>query len=137
MHMITVSFGSSACPLLFKTEEAAKKAWDMLMPSFQNIGQPQASTMESLRNGVPTITAHHALITDDFGRQVYLTGLNFAGAILEDLDVSKEGQIEQALHNARAQAQAQQRAQSDPKLTAGRQGPAILSPMGAGNGRMF
>lgn len=144
MHLITVAYGVSACQLLFKTEDAAKAAWDKLCLEppmmFKGDGITE-QTMETLRKPGARVASNSTVeyvkipvhVQDDFGRQFFGTVI---GAVFENLDLSKEGQIEQALHNAHTQAQAQKRAQTDPKL-GGARGPAILSPMGGGNGRVF
>jgi hypothetical protein len=132
MHMITVSFGSSSCPLLFKTKEAAEAAWEAI--TTLRFSPVESGSMESMRQP----NAQYATrVTDDFGRQVCIWNLN--GAIMEDMAVAQEGQIEVGLHQARTQVKANQRGQNDPTLRASQlaQGPAMINPGLNGNGRMF
>jgi len=139
MWMITVSFGSNSCPLLFKTVEAAQAAWNKIAisPPFQFA--PDSQSMENLRlqQGLTVMTP--VLIQDDFGRSIFIATLN--GAVFEDMNAAQEGQIEIGLHQARGQVKAQQRGASDPVLQAAHRlqqgGPAILSPGMGPNGRMF
>lgn len=129
MHLITIAYGVSACQLLFKTKEAATAAWDKL--TTHEISAISLDQLRTVGGGQMFKPAH---VQDDFGRQFFGT---VAGAVIEDLDQSAQGQIEQMLHNARTQKQANDQANHDPKLGGAARGPAILSPMGAGNGRMF
>ena len=73
-------------------------------------------------------------IADEFGQLVKISEGALIGACLEDLDKSKMGLVEMALHQARTQNAAQAAAQADPSLRAMRQnaGSPILSPMGNG-----
>lgn len=74
-------------------------------------------------------------ITDDFGQRVNMNGGDIVAVMLEDLSLSKLAHVERAIHHAHIQSDAQQRAESDPKLRIARsmQGPSMFSPM---NGRM-
>jgi hypothetical protein len=69
---------------------------------------------------------------DDFGQRATFVRSAIVAVMFEDLDASKVASVEMALHNARTQASAEQRAAADPTLRAarsnGRGGPAIVSP---------
>lgn len=72
-------------------------------------------------------------ITDDYGQALFLpVGVN--AALLEDMDESKLAHIERAMHNAHTNADANSRANADPKLrlSVSRPGPAVLTPMAGG-----
>lgn len=100
--------------LMFKEKQTAETAFEKLVP---NPGNIFPNTIE-----------------DDFGQKIINNGL-FAGAILEDLDLSKLAHIERALHVARTNAKAQSMASADPTIKAAMlaHGPAVLSSM---NGNM-
>lgn len=144
MHMITVSFGSNSCPLLFKTAEAAEFAWAKLTQiPIMNPPPSADASMEAWRGMVrPTAVGIGSIpidVSDDFGRHVIIVN-NFNGAIMEDMAVAQEGQIEIGLHQARTQVKAQQRGSQDPVLRAAQmqqQSPAMIHPGLNGNGRMF
>ena len=76
---------------------------------------------------------------DEFGQKVVVKAGELIGACLEDLDKSKMGLVEMALHQARTQNAATAAAQADPSLRAMRQnaGSPILSPMGGNSARPF
>lgn len=99
--------------LMFKTKESAEKAWsDLVKPT-------EAPGIE---------------LKDDFGQKVVITFPRFAGAVLEDLSLTRLAHIERYLHEARTRAKAQQDAHADPVLrtAAMAQGPSMISPMGNG-----
>lgn len=133
MFLITIALGQTAVPLLYKTDETAKSAWELLTtPSpFPPVGV--ATSMERLR-GVPA----PVYLTDDFGRTVTIMPNALSGAIFEDMDQTKLSQVEIALHHARTQAAANKRGSTDPELRSMAQGPAMLHPMMGmpGNGRL-
>ena len=133
MWLINIAFGSSTCALLFKTEEAAKAAWEIVSKPTTNVG-PDAVDSYQLGRGSPFWKP--ILVSDDFGRHCFVN--NILGATLEDMNAAQEGQIEVGLHQARGQVKAQQRGSADPIIQNAQrmhaQGPAILSPMGNGRG---
>lgn len=116
MFSLTIALdGPVLWSLMFKTKEAADKIWNQL--------------------NVPSVLPVVEL-TDDFGHRAIVAFSRFAGAILEDMSLTRVAHIERALHEARTRAKMQQDAQADPVLrtaamTQG-QGPAILNPMGNG-----
>jgi hypothetical protein len=99
--------------LMYKTKEAAANAWIYLS------APGAASTVE---------------LKDDFGHCAIVMFSRFAGAIMEDMSLTKIAHIERGLHEARTRAKMQQDAQADPVLrtAAMTQGPAMISPMGNG-----
>jgi hypothetical protein len=101
--------------LMFKTKEAAEKAWNSI----------------AMLNADP---GNVVVISDDFGQRVLLTLAKFIGAVLEDLSLTRLAHIERYLHEARTRAKAQQDAHADPVLrtAAMAQGPSMISPMGNG-----
>ena len=112
MYRVTVIFGPTALGFMFKTKE-------------------KAEAHKNFRTDHPT---QDLIIVDDFGQHAEIKAMSIHGIIIEDMDLAKLAQVELTLHNARVQAAAQQRAQSDPGLHAARQGPRVLSPMGGMNG---
>ena len=122
MYLLTVVFGPMAtqCALLFKTKEAAEKAYE----SFSII---------PLQTHGPTATFR---LEDDFGQRVCLSSADLRGIMLEDMSHSQLAHIERALHQAKMQAKGQKMAQADPELREAARGPAVLSP-GMQNGPMF
>lgn len=112
MYALTICFGPTGTNwrLLFKTKES----------------------LEKQRNEMPVM--EQLFITDDFGQQCTIKTKQIHGTMIEDLDESKVANVEMALHGARTQASAQQRAEADPTLRAARfaQGPAVINPMGNG-----
>ena len=110
MFCINVALGSTSWRLLFKDEETANKAFDVL---------------------VLLDAQNDCKIKDDFGQVLFARTEAIRGVMFEDLDQTKLAHIEMALHQARTQNQAQKMAASDPSLRAGSNagGPAIISPM--------
>ena len=113
MFSLTLAVGTHSWRLLFQDKEKAKGVFDALQHPSHVDG---------------------SYIGDDFGQEVYITRGGLIGFCLEDLDESKLGMVELALHQARTQNAAQAAAQTDPALRHARQGqgPAIISPMGNG-----
>lgn len=107
MHSLSIAVGNQCWRLLFKTEESATLAFTFL------------------KNGSVEP------VLDDYGQSFF--GLP-QGLLLEDMDKSKLAYIETALHNARANVDANKRAQTDPALRASRlsAGPPMLNQMGNG-----
>ena len=110
VHRMTVIFGPTSIGFLFKSKEKAE--------SFKNF-----------KTDHPTQDLH---IDDDFGSHAEIKALSIHGIIIEDLDVSKLANVELMLHNARVQASAQHRAQSDTALNVSRRGPAVMTPFNGG-----
>lgn len=120
MFSLTIAFGNISCPLLFKTKERADTAWNLV---------DQWNTHKFMANNANRMLE----LDDDFGRWIRTD--NLTGAVMEDLELSKEGAIETALHQARLQHGAQKRAATDPVLRSGLAmggQPAMLSPMANG-----
>lgn len=113
MHSLSIALGNVSWRLLFKTKESIQIAVD------------------TCRTGTTAID-----ITDDFGQQCFAVRKAIHGMLIEDMDLSKLGTIEVALHGARTNVDANHRAQTDPALRASRLtgGPAMIQP-GIGNGR--
>ena len=112
MFCINVALGSTSWRLLFKDEDKATEAFNVL----------DARANADLR------------VADDFGQVLVAHVDSMHGVMFEDLDQTKLAHIEMALHQARTQNAAQKMAASDPSLRAGvnQAGPAIISPMGNG-----
>ncbi|MFZ3214917.1 MAG: hypothetical protein WA192_02550 [Candidatus Acidiferrales bacterium] len=108
MHVISIAFGSAPAiwQFVFKTEDAAKKAWDEIA------------------------VADEAVITDDFGQSARFKAKDIAGRMIENLDMSQVAHVERSLRQQRMQAKFQKAAESDPEIRAAMRGPAVLSPMG-------
>jgi hypothetical protein len=114
MFSLTIALdGPVLWSLMYKTKEAADKAWFYLNAP----GNPSAVELK-----------------DDFGHCAVVAFSRFAGAIMEDMSLTRVAHIERALHEARTRAKMQQDAQADPVLrtAAMTQGPAMLQPMGNG-----
>lgn len=115
MHSLTIWFGhgtTTAIRLLYKDAAKAKEALQTT----------------ALRTDAPV------MVVDSYGQQFVATGNEIIATLLEDLDESKVGTIEYALHNARIQAQANLRAQNDPAIKSaqlgGRGSVLPFDPMG-------
>jgi hypothetical protein len=95
MHMLTIPFGQGAWTFLYKTEEKAVRDYNQL-------GNSAGMAVE---------------IEDDFGQKLRINEPHkLFGALVEDLELSKMGAIEKALHAARTQARGDQLASADPIL---------------------
>lgn len=96
MFSLTIVFGPGPMvwTLMFKTEEAARKA-DYACDTFS------------------TDTLH---LLDDFGQNCSVVGTGIHGHMLEDLEQSRLAHIERALHQARTQAKGSELAEADPVL---------------------
>ena len=112
MYSLSIAFGDVPTPwrLLFRSKERAETFRDM---------------HKNFPNG-------DVVGMDDFGQEISVKGSSIHGLMLENLDESMLAYVEMMLHQAKCQAKAQTRANSDPVLTAGRRGPAVLTPMGNG-----
>jgi hypothetical protein len=117
MFSLTICFGPASTPwiLLFKEEEKAKAIYNDYV---------SCSVLPSGNNSV--------IAADDFGQAVAIPLSQINGMMLDDMDQSKQAYIERGLHNARAQARAQQLAAADPTIRAAAQGPAVMSPFPGG-----
>jgi len=94
MYSLSIAIGMMSWRMLYQDEEKAKAAYIALKDTT-----------------VPTIE-----ITDDYGQTGTFKPMACPALMLEDMDKSKLAHIEQGLHRARTQANAQSRAQSDPVL---------------------
>ena len=114
MHSISIALGPIVWRLVFNTKEKAEEAEHLL----------------SCISGVETI------VMDDYGQRVRVRGDCVSGIMLEDLDRSKLAYVAMALHQTRAQGEAQKAVRADPALRAlaGGQGPAVLTPAMNGGG---
>jgi hypothetical protein len=124
MFAVTIVFGNTSWRLLYKDEKKAEEAYNF-------VKQPAHKTVSFN----PDLRIE---LIDDFGQRAFFTTASINGGMLENLDESKLGAIEMALHQARTEIAGRQRAESDPTLRAAsmNRGPAIVSPMGP-NGRAF
>ena len=122
VHSLSVVFGSMSWRLLYSKEENATRDYSAL-------------TSAILKDKTQQFTAHVSIeLVDDFGQKICINTNSLHGCMLEDLDKTKLGNVEFALHGARANADAQKRAESDPALRAARN-PShmpLISPMGNG-----
>ena len=126
MHSVSISFGVLCWRLLYKTQEKAEEHFNFVTEAMHGDKTKDFNPQEKLK------------LEDDFGQRCSLRSKDINGVMIENMDESKLGNIEMALHGARTQTQAQRQAETDPVLRASRvnaaMGPAIISPMG--NGRM-
>lgn len=118
MFSLSISFGPGPTTwrLMFHSEEAAQRAWDtvaMIPPPTGMLGAPQT----------------RVVITDDFGQRLCLS--EFAGMLLEDLNQTKVGHTEFAIHEMKTRAGIATRAQADPILRQAQAngGPPMLHQM--------
>lgn len=112
MYSLSIFFGPSPVPaqFLFKDKEKAAEARN-----------EASGPMEFC-------------IADDFGQIGFFKTDTVHAVILEDMDLGEESRIQRGLSQARGQANANKRAQSDPVIMAAQrgQGPSVLTPF---NGR--
>lgn len=117
MYSLTIHFGPNAVcwQFLFKEKGSAADAF--------------AKAMKAVDGSEGSIR-----FEDDFGQTAIIESEEFHGALLEDLDLVEEAQIQRSLVNARAQAKLNSRASQDPTLRAAQamRGPAMIQPMGRG-----
>ena len=123
MHSLTINFGTTVWQLMFKSEEAAQVAFDVLADA-GSIGSTDAYN---------PIT-QQVRLDDDFGQKLVLTRTAIHGYTLENMEESALAHIERALHQTRMQNKAQRMAEADASIRAAGRGPAILNP-GIGNGQ--
>jgi hypothetical protein len=120
MHMLTVVFGPTGGSWAFMFKESgADSAVQKIVDALYH------------RTSTPFVA-----INDDYGQSACILNEEIHGWMLEDLEISKIGQIERGLHQARVQAKAQELAGQDPLLRqarmASQRGGPMLSPMGNG-----
>ncbi len=117
MHALTIIIGQNHSVI-----------WNMM---FTSVERAEAAR----RNFMDDTSIYPVEVTDDFGQRINVKRDQIVAVMLEDLSLSKLAHVEQAIHRAHIQSDAQQRAESDPKLRIARsmQGPGMFSPM---NGRM-
>lgn len=124
MYSLSIVFGSVSWRLLYSKEENAFRDYNSV-------------TGAILKDKTQQFTAHISVeLVDDFGQKICVSTNSLHGCMLEDLDKTRVGNVEFALHGLRANVDAQKRAESDPMLRASRnmQHTPIISPMG--NGRL-
>ena len=125
MFAVSICFGVTCWRLLYKTEEKAVEHFNFANDAMHGDKTREFNILEQIK------------LEDDFGQICSLRSKEINGIMLENMDESQLGSIEMALHNARTQTTAQRQAETDPVLRAARSvaSPAIISPMGMGNGR--
>lgn len=124
MYSLSIVLGSMSWRLLYTKEENARRDFQLVQSAIS-------------RDKTMQFSAHDKIdLTDDYGQEMTANARSLHGAMLEDLDKTKVGNVEFALHGARANVDAQKRAESDPVLRSSRtmQHAPIISPMG--NGRL-
>lgn len=111
MFIINVALGNTSWRLLYKTEDRARLAYELISnPVIENL-----------------------ILDDDFGQQLCAKAAHVYGFMLEDMDKTKMAHVEMALHQARTQGLATKMAQHDPALKAqSTMSPSVLNPMGNG-----
>lgn len=112
MYSLTVSLGSVAWRLLFKTEEKALAAHAMVF--------------------TPDAFAPTLALEDDYGQRLSAARASIHGCMLEDLDKAKLANVELQLYNAHVQNMANKAIQADRGLQASRvmNSPSIHQPGG-------
>lgn len=128
MYSLSIFFGPSPVPaqFLFKNRERAEDVFKRFSPD----GLHQLRMSQPERANVPVE------IVDDFGQQAAFSVTNIHAIVLEDMDLGEESRIQRGLSQARGQANANKRAQSDPVIMAAQrgQGPSVLTPFHPGRG---
>lgn len=126
MFAITFFLGAQSGPvvLMFKSEDTLEAALANMARFDSMVFGPNAGTMSK-----------NASIADDFGQRLNLTQPPL-GFLVQDMRLAREADIERGVFQAVTQAKAQERAKTDPTLSAHfrtmQQGPAVLNPMGGG-----
>lgn len=112
MHSLTVSLGSVAWRLLFKTEEKAAAAYAQVF--------------------TPDAFGPCLALEDDYGQRLSVARASIHGCMLEDLDKAKIANVELQLYNAHVQNMANKAIQADRGLQASRvmHSPSIHQPGG-------
>ena len=113
MFSITVALANTQIvwTFMYKTKESADAAWHKRFN-----------------------TGSFFTFSDDFGQSAQIPTESYGGALVEDLDQSKQAHIERSLHVERVKVQANRAAQSDPVLKTemmARNGhtPAMFNPV--------
>jgi hypothetical protein len=112
MFIITFGCGSLALQFVYKTKEAADKAY-----------------------GTKADEQGRIIVTDDYGQQGAFSKEHLICCVIEDTSLSKQAHIDRSLIRDRAQAAYQKAMEADPVLRINRTAP-MLSPMGF-NGRGY
>lgn len=124
MYSLSIFFGPSPMPaqFLFKDKEKA----DVVFKQFSPDGVHQA------RMNNPHLTDVNMNVADDYGQQGCFSASAIHAVIIEDMDLGEESRIQRGLSQARGQANANKRAQSDPVIMAAQRGagPSVLTPFG-------
>ena len=116
MYSLSIHFGPSPVPAQFLFKDLEKCAAALF------------SALEVLRGDKPI-----ADIKDDFGQCAMISDIH--GAISEDMDLGEESRIQRGLSQARGQANANERARTDPilrKAMTQQAGPSMLTPFARG-----
>lgn len=121
MYSLSIFFGPSPVPaqFLFKEQEKA----GVIYNAYVNF---LTSTSDS-NNGL-------LIGSDDYGQSFAIDFANIHAVILENMILGEESRIQRGLSQARGQANANKRAQSDPVIMAAQRGagPSVLTPFGNG-----
>lgn len=97
MFSLTIAFGHGSWSFLFKDRDRAKRA-------------------ESLAISAANPEGAGAEIEDDFGQSATFIPGVILGVLFEELNQTKDAQVERSLYGARAQADLNRRASSDAAL---------------------
>ena len=102
--------GATTWSLLFKDKEKADEVYKNL--------------------DIVTVSGDPVQVEDQFGQRFTFKGASIDGIMYDDMSVSQLAYIERALHQARTQAKAQTRANTDPEMRGANamHGPAVLRP---------
>ena len=115
MYLLSIVFGPSPVPwgLLFRDEKLANDAMTVCV-----------TAKDGGRSSIELV--------DEFGQHVLMDTSNIHGVMLEDMEKSKLGMIERAIHQERLKVKANEMARVDPvlKTAAMTQGAPILQPFG-------
>lgn len=117
MYSLSIFFGPSPVPAQFLFKDEAKAS--IVYNAYVNF------KVGSEINGI-------LIGTDDYGQSFAIDFEDIHAVILEDMDLGEESRIQRGLSQARGQANANKRAQSDPVIMAAQrgQGPSVLTPFG-------
>lgn len=123
MYSLSIFFGPSPVPaqFLFKDKEKADIAFKLFSPD----------GLHQLRMNSPNITNVIVNIADDYGQQGCFSAAIIHGVVLEDMEQGEESRIQRGLSQARGQAKANERANTDPILIRARtqgRGPSMITP---------
>lgn len=119
MYNLTILFGPSGTPwaFLFKNKEAAYNAFNTTKAA--------------------CIGCHPCDITDEYGQIAAFMAGDIHGVLIEDTELGNEARIIRGLEQAKGQARAAKRAQSDPELAQMMRGsgPSVITPFANGGFR--